>query len=86
MSKVCGTSEEARNLGKLLKTAMGAVETGITGVERSGRTIQSGWRDDGAAVIEEMVSSIRTALNNAKESMPGIEKAIEEYAQFLDRR
>jgi phage-related protein len=85
MAKVCGTSEEARQLGSLLTTAMNAVESGVSNIEQGGNSIRSAWNDEGVAVIEELVSSIRSALQGAAESMPQIQKAIEAYAQFLEQ-
>jgi hypothetical protein len=86
MAKVCGTSEEARQLGSLLTMAMNAVESGVSTIEQGGNSIRSAWNDDGVAVIEELVSSIRSALQGAAESMPRIQKEIEAYAQFLEQR
>ena len=86
MAKVCGTSEEARQLGSILNQAMSAVGTGVDSIEKAGNSIRSAWNDDGADVVDELVSSIRNSLKEAQESMPAIQQAIEAYAQFLERR
>jgi phage-related protein len=86
MAKVCGTSEEARQLGSLLTTAMNAVESGVSNIEQGGNSIRSAWNDDGVAVIEELVSSIRSALQDAVESMPRLQEEIEAYAVLLEQQ
>lgn len=83
---VCGTSEEARALGKYLDAAMKLVEEGISDIERAQKTIGSAWNDEGYAQVEEMVSVLKKSLNSAKEGMPAVLKAIETYAQFLEQK
>ena len=83
---VCGTSEEARALGKYLDAAMKSVEEGISDIERAQKTIGSAWNDEGYTQVEEMVSSLKKSLHTAKEGMPAVQKKIEKYAQFLEQK
>ena len=84
MARVCGTPEEARNVADFLRQSGAAVQTCIDDLERGANTIRSGWDDDGVSIVDEMISSIRSALNNTSESIPNIQKALEAYADFLE--
>ena len=86
MSKVCGPSEEARALSSLLGTSMKALEQCTQDLDRGASAIRDGWKDEEVAVIEELVNGLKNALRNAGESIPNFQKALNAYADFLDRR
>lgn len=83
-AKVCGTSEQARGLKTLMSQTMQKLDANISSMERAANSIHGAWADDGAGEVDEILSSIRNALNNAKDAMPNIEKALEAYAAFLE--
>lgn len=86
MSRVCGTSEEARTLKSMMHESMGVVQGGIGNMEKAANSVKSGWNDDGAGEIDEIMNSLKGALQSAMEAAPAIEKALEAYAAFLERR
>ena len=83
-AKVCGTSEQARGLKTLMSQTMRKLDANITSMEQAVKSIHNAWDDDGVGEVDEILSSIRNALNNAKEAMPSVEKALEAYAEFLE--
>lgn len=85
-ARVCGNSEQARGLKNLMNQTMHHIENCINSMERAANTIHSSWDDEGAGEVDEILASIRTALNNAKDSMPSVASALEAYADFLDQR
>lgn len=84
MAKVCGTSEQARSLKEMMHQTMGLIETGVGDMEKAAKNVESGWNDDGAGEVDEILASIKNALNGAMEAAPQIEKALEAYAEFLE--
>lgn len=85
MSRVCGTSEEARALKSMMHQSMGVVEGGIGDMEKAANSVKAGWNDDGAGEIDEIMKSLKDALRSAMEAAPAIEKSLEAYAAFLER-
>lgn len=85
-SRVCGTSEQARGLERILNQCMTKIDAGISQMEKSVNTIHGAWNDDGAGEVDEILAKLRSALNDAKDAMPNISRKLEEYAEFLDQR
>ncbi len=85
-SKVCGTSEQARGLKDMLHQSMQLVESGVDSMDRAVKNMKSGWDDDGSGEVDEILSAIKNALNKATEAAPQVERALENYAVFLDQR
>lgn len=85
-ARVCGTSEQARGLKQLMDRTMNGLESSINDMERAVGGIRGAWADDGAGEVDEILSAIRNALNEAKNAMPGVSSALEAYADFLDER
>lgn len=65
---------------------MQKIDADIGNMEKAANQIREGWNDDGAGEVDEILASIRTALKGAQEAMPGVAKALEAYAEFLDER
>ena len=84
MSKVCGTSEQARALKDMLTQSMQLVENNINQMERAVNNIHAAWNDEGAGEVDEILASIKKSLREAQEAAPQIGKKLEAYAQFLD--
>lgn len=85
-ARVCGNSEQARGLKNVMNQTMQHIETCINSMERAANTIHGAWADDGAGEVDEILVSIRNALNNAKDAMPSVGSALDAYADFLDER
>jgi len=85
-ARVCGNSEQARGLKQVMNQTMQHIENCISSMERATNTIHGAWADDGAGEVDEILASIRSALNEAKEAMPSIGSALDRYADFLDER
>lgn len=86
MSKVIGDSASARQLKSMIHQSMQLVETGIGDMERAAKNIKSGWNDDQAAQVDEILAQIKKALMEAKEASPAVEQSLEAYAEFLDEK
>jgi uncharacterized protein YukE len=86
MARVCGDSQSAYGLAKGLDTAKQAIESALDECDKAVNQIKGAWNDDGNQVIEELISSVRTAMNNASENIPNLKKAVDNYAQFLESR
>ena len=84
MAKVCGTSDQARLLKQMMHQTMSKIESGVGEMEKAARNIESGWNDEGAGEVDEILSSIKNALRGAMEAAPQIEQALESYAAFLE--
>ena len=85
-ARVCGNSEQARGLKNLLSQTILHIDSCVTSMERAANNIRSGWDDDGVGEVDEILSAIRTSLNNAREAMPSVTASLEAYAAFLDER
>ena len=85
-AKVCGNSEQARGLKDLLNQTLYRIETCVEDMDRAVGTIRSGWNDDGAGEVDEILVAIRNALKNATDAMPAVGNALDAYADFLDAR
>ena len=81
---VCGTSEQARGLKTLMGRTMQKLDANICAMERAVNDIHGAWEDEGVSEVDEILARIRPALNEAKEAMPNVEKALEAYATFLE--
>ena len=86
MSQVIGDSGAARQLKSMIHQSMQLVESGINDMERAVKTIKSGWNDDQAAQVDDILNQIKRALSEAKEAAPAVEKSLEAYAEFLERK
>lgn len=85
-AKVCGNSEQARGLMSVMDQTMQHIEMCIDSMEHAANTISGAWTDDGVGEVDEILTSIRDALNNAKDAMPNVNSALNAYADFLDER
>ena len=85
-ARVCGDSVQARGLNKLLSQTLLHIDNCVTSMEHAASSIRSGWDDDGVGEVDEILSAIRTSLNNAREAMPSVTASLEAYAAFLDER
>ena len=86
MAKICGTPEDARKVAEFLGQSASAVQTCVSDLERGANTIRSAWDDEGVQVVDEMIASIKSALDSASEGIPNIQKALETYAAFLEKK
>ena len=85
MAFVCGTSEQARSLQSLLHSTMSAIESHLGSLEKATSDIKAAWNDEGADEVDEMLKSIKSALIEARDAAPAVEKALDAYAEFLER-
>lgn len=86
MSQVIGDSGAARALQNMIHQSMQLVEAGISDMERAAKSIKSSWNDEQAAEVDEILSQIKGALEEAKGAAPGVEKSLGAYADFLERK
>lgn len=86
MSFVSGNSESVRALHSLFKGTMDKIEQDTEALEKGKKTVLDGWNDEGAAEVEDMVTTIKNALKGATESRQNVEKALEAYADFLEKK
>lgn len=85
-ARVCGNSAQARGLKNIMSQTIQHIENCTESMERAANTVHSAWNDKGVGEVDEILISIRTALNGAKDAMPKIESALEAYADFLDEQ
>lgn len=86
MAFVSGDSGSVRQLHSLFKATMDKIEQDTDNLDKQRKTVLDGWNDEGAGEVEEIVTTIKNALKNATESRQNVEKALEAYAEFLERK
>lgn len=86
MAFVSGNSESVRQLKSVFGMTMDKIEQDTEDLEKYKRNTLDGWNDGGGEELEEIIAKIKKALNNAAESRANIEKALENYADFLEQR
>jgi uncharacterized protein Yka (UPF0111/DUF47 family) len=84
MARICGNSESAYALAQGLNTAFQTIESALDECESAANQIRGAWRDSGSEIVDELISSVKSAINNAAESIPNLKQAVEEYARFLE--
>ena len=83
---VIGDSSTARGLKDLMGRTVTKLEGDIGDMEKAVKNIHGAWNDDGAGEFDEILSTIKKALQDVKEAMPIVEKSLEAYAVFLETR
>lgn len=86
MAFVSGNSESVRQLKSVFSMTMDKIEQDIELLDKYKKIVMDGWNDEGASELEEIVTTIKRALSNARESRTNIERALESYAQFLEEK
>lgn len=86
MSFVCGNADSARQLQNVLNLTMRSIEADVANLEKAAKEIKSGWRDSGAAEVDEMISAIKGALQDATDASAALGKSLDAYAAFLERK
>lgn len=86
MSFVSGNSESARQLQSVMNLTMRNIEADVGNLEKAAKDVKSSWEDEGVAVVDEMLSAIKNALMDATDASAAVEKALDAYASFLERK
>lgn len=86
MAFVSGNSESVRQLKDVFGMTMDKIEMDMDELEKNKKYILEGWSDGGAEELEEIITDIKKALHNAADSRSNIEKALENYAVFLEQK
>lgn len=82
---VIGNSETAFNLADIIPLTVDAIEENLKNISSQAQTIKDAWDAKDNGNIDDMVSSIRTAINKSMESVGAVEKDVRAYADFLKR-
>lgn len=83
---VIGDSETAFKLADIIPLTVDAIEENLKNLSSQAQTIKDAWEAKDNGNIDDMVSSIRTAINKSMESVGAVEKNVRAYAEFLKRR
>lgn len=86
MSFVSGNSESARQLQSVMNLTMRNIEADVGNLEKAAKDIKSSWEDEGASEVDEMLAAIKNALLDATDASAAVEKALDAYASFLERK
>ena len=82
---VIGNSETAFKLADIIPLTVDAIEENLKNISSQAQTIKDAWDAKDNGNIDDMVSSIRTAINKSMESVGAVEKDVRAYAEFLER-
>ena len=82
---VIGNSESAFNLADIIPLTVDAIEENLKNLSSQAQTIKDAWDAKDNGDIDDMVSSIKTAIAKSMESIGAVEKDVRAYAEFLKR-
>ena len=82
---VIGNSESAYKLADIIPLTVDAIEINLKNLSSQAQTIKDAWDAKDNGNIDDMVSSIKTAIAKSMESVGAVEKDVRAYAKFLER-
>ncbi len=82
---VIGNSEAAGKLADVIPMTVQAIEENLKKLSSQAQTIKDSWDAKDNGDIDEMVSSIQSAISKSMENVDAVEKDIRKYAEFLAR-
>lgn len=80
---VFGTSEAAYVLANAIPATVQGIEESLKKISSQAQIIKDSWEAKDNGNIDEMVSSIKSAIDKSMENVDAVEKAIIAYADFL---
>lgn len=80
---VIGNSEAAYKLADIIPLTVQAIEENLKTLSSQAQSIKDAWDAKDNGNIDEMVSSIKSAIAKSMENVDAVEKAIIAYADFL---
>lgn len=80
---VFGNSEAAFKLADIIPLTVRAIDENLKNLSSQAQTIKDAWEAKDNGEIDEMVSSIKSAILKSMEDVDKVEKSVREYAQFL---
>lgn len=83
---VIGNSETAGKLADLIHMTVQAIEENLKKLSSQAQTIKDAWDAKNNGDIDEMVSSIQSAISKSMENVNAVEGDMRKYADFLARR
>lgn len=83
---VIGNSETAGKLADLIHMTVQAIEENLKKLSSQAQTIKDAWDAKNNGDIDEMVSSIQSAISKSMENVDAVEGDMRKYADFLARR
>lgn len=80
---VFGNSEAAFKLADIIPLTVRAIDENLNNLSTRAQTIKDAWKAKDNGEIDDMVSSIKSAIIKSMEDVDKVEKSVREYAQFL---
>ena len=84
MGKIFGTAGEVRDLSKLAKTCMQAIEEGNQSAKLYLDQLSASTKDEAYTEAESVVTEVHRIVEESKEPLDEVCKALDAYAEFLD--
>ena len=84
MAYICATSEEIRNLQKILKQAVSVIDLEASALDKQGKMVGEYVRDSRTEIASEIASQIKKSLQEASDSTDAVDRALEAYADLVE--